>query len=913
MRLRIFLLAAVVILAAPTAFSQDAPKIEFEKYTLPNGLQVILHVDRKLPMVHVNSWYHVGSKNERMGRTGFARLFEHMMFEGSKDANGKYFTFIEQAGANLFEGGVNGTTNEDRTNYFETVPSANLEYVLWIESDRLATLTDVLTKAKLDNERDIVKNERRQGLENRPYGRAFMLIQQNVYPAGHPYSHDVIGSHEDLTAASVDDVNEFFKTYYTPNNLSLAITGDFDIGEAKRLIEKYYGPIPPGPALDRPKQWIPKLDAPKVVEVNDRVPQERSYLAWPSPALFDPDDGVLDLVQLILTDGLSSRLTRSLVYDRQLCTNVNSFQNSEEIAGFFGIIATARPGASLAQIEQIVGSEISRLAKDGPSAEELARAKTKWEFGFISGLERIGGFGGQADLLNQYNTFFGDPNKFAADLDRHRKVSAADVQHAVSRWLDTPNRVAVRFHPEVSRRPAAATLDRSKQPALGADRPFRAPEVKSARLDNGLQIFVVERKDLPKVNVMLATRAGSGSDPQGKEGLASLAVQVMRRGTRTRKAIDIDSTLGDLGTELTGGATPETASQGMEVLRRNLPAALGILADIVRSPSFPGDEVDREKKRRLDALAQANNDPNGIAQRVMPRLAYGANHPYGHPSQGFPATVATIAPEDFARFHSTYWKPGSSAIIFCGDITLPDATELARQSFGSWSGGAAPALSVPAPQPMGPGKVFLVNRAEAAQTVVAEILPGPTRTTSDYYALSLADTVWGGTAGARLGTNLREDKGYSYGVFSSTNADSKYGTWVASGGVQTNKTKESVVEFQKELKFIAGEKPVSEKEFRDARSIRVRGYAQQFESLDRVGGQVEELWVNSLPMTELQRETDELQKVTREAVNAAAEKYATPSRSTLLLVGDLAKIEAGIRELKIGEVVIVDTEGKAVK
>jgi zinc protease len=832
------------------------------------------------------------------------------MFEGSKNANGKYFAFIGKAGANLFEGGVNGTTNTDRTNYFATVPSANLEYVLWIESDRLATLTDVLTKEKLDNERDIVKNERRQGLENQPYGRAFMLIQQNVFPVGHPYSHDVIGSHEDLTAASVEDVIEFFKTYYTPNNLSLAITGDFEIGEAKRLIEKYYGPIPPGPALDRPKHWIPALQSPKVVEVNDRVPQERTYFAWPSPAGFDPGDGALDLVQLMLTDGLSSRLTQALVYDKQLCSNVNSFQASEEIAGFFVIIATARPGASLAQIEKIVGDEISRLAKEGPSAEELSRAKTKWEFQFVSGLERIGGFGGQADLLNQYNTFLGDPNNFTADLERHRNVSGEDIRHAVSRWLDTPNRVAVRFHPEASQLPALSKLDRSKAPELGADRPFQAPEVKSARLDNGMQVFVVERRDLPKVSVTMATRAGSGSDPQGKEGLASLAVQVMRRGTKTRKAIDIDSMLGNLGTALTAGATPEVSTQSLEVLRRNLPDALGILADIARDPSFPQDEVDREKKKRLDALAQANNNPNAISQRLTPALAYGLTHPYGHPSQGFPSTVAAIAPEDLARFHSAYWKPGSSALIFAGDITLADATGLARQSFGSWSGGAAPTLAVPPPQPVGPGKVFLVNRPDAAQTVVAEILPGPTRAASDYYALSLADVVWGGDAAARLGTNLREDKGYSYGVFSFTNPYSKYGTWEAGGGVQTNKTKEAVVEFQKELKFIAGAKPVSEKELTDARNTRVRGYAQQFESLDRVAGQVEELWAIGLPMTELQRETGELQKVTREAVNAAAEKYATPSRATLLLVGDLSKIEAGIRELKIGEVVILDVEGK---
>jgi len=364
----------------------DVPRIVFEKYTLPNGLQVILHVDHKLPMVHVNNWYHVGSKNERIGRSGFAHLFEHMMFEGSKDANTKYLAYIEKAGANLFQGGVNGTTNEDRTNYFESVPSGSLEYVLWLESDRLATLTDVLTKEKLDNERDIVKNERRQGLENEPYGRSFMLIQENLFPYGHPYAHTVIGSHEDLTAASVDDVKDFFKTYYTPNNLSLAVTGDFDVAEAKRLIAKYYGPIPPGPALDRPKHWVPVLSAEKVIEVKDHVPQERTYFAWPSPAFFDPGDAELDLTSLILTDGLSSRLNKSLVYDKQLCSDVVSFQNSEEMAGFFGVWATARPGASLAPIEQTVTEEIARLAKDGLTADELNRAKTKWEFQYITGL-----------------------------------------------------------------------------------------------------------------------------------------------------------------------------------------------------------------------------------------------------------------------------------------------------------------------------------------------------------------------------------------------------------------------------------------------------------------------------------------------------------------------------------------------
>jgi zinc protease len=889
----------------------DVPKIVFEKYTLPNGLQVILHVDHKLPMVHVNNWYHVGSKNERIGRSGFAHLFEHMMFEGSKDANAKYFSFIEKAGANLFEGGVNGTTSEDRTNYFESVPSGSLEYVLWLESDRLATLTDVLTKEKLDNERDIVKNERRQGLENQPYGRWYMLVQENLFPYAHPYAHTVIGSHEDLTAASVDDVKEFFKTYYTPNNLSLAITGDFDVAEAKRLVAKYYGPIPPGPALDRPKHWVPVLTAEKIIEAKDHVPQERTYFAWPSPAFFDPGDAELELTSLILTDGLSSRLNKSLVYDRQLCSDVVSFQNGQEMAGAFLVWATARPGAALPPIEQIVTDEIARLAKDGPTPEELNRAKTKWEFQYITGLERIGGFGGKADLLNTYNTFLGDPDKFAADVERHRAVTAEGLRQTAAQWLDTRNRVLVRFHPETSSA-ETAVIDRSKQPELGADRPFQAPQVKSAKLDNGMQVLVVERRDLPKVTVTLVTRAGSIDDSPGKEGLASFEIETIKRGTKTKKALEIDDALGDLGTSLEGYTSLEYSTLNFEVLKRNLAPALAVVSDVARNPSFPPDEVDREKKKHLDMLAQEENEPNSISARVGSMLAFGRSHPYGHPQAGFPSTVEKLTSEDLARFHDTYWKPGGSALVLVGDVSLAEATELAKTNFGSWSGGAPPAIAIPPPQPVGPGKVFMVNRPDAAQTVVAELLPGPARSAPDYYALTLADAVWGGAASARLGTNLREQHGYSYGVISFPRAYSKYGFWRASGGVQTNKTKESLVEFAKELKFIAGEKPVSEMELTDAKHERVRGYAQQFEAMSRVADQITSLWVVGLPPTELQREPDELQKATLDSVNAAAQKFAAPSGATLLLVGDLSKIESGVRELNLGEVVILDAEGRPV-
>lgn len=909
------LLAALIPFCAP-AFAQDSvasiPKLEFEKYTLSNGLQVILHVDRKLPMVHVNSWYHVGSKNERIGRTGFAHLFEHMMFEGAKDSNGKYFTYIEKAGANLFEGGVNGTTSEDRTNYFDTVPSSNLEYVLWLESDRLATLTDVLTKTKLDNERDIVKNERRQSLENQPYARWYYLLAENLFPYGHPYAHSVIGSTEDLTAASVDDVKDFFLRYYTPNNLSLAITGDFDPAQAKNLVEKYYASIPPGPPLERAKRSIPRLEAPKVLEVKDHVPQERVYFAWPSPAYFDSGDADLELLAFVLSDGLSARLNKSLVYDKQLCSDVTAFQNSNEIAGAFVIWATATPGASLPAIEQILTAELAKLAKSGPTPEELKRAQTKWEMGYLTGLERIGGFGGQADMLNQYNTFLGDPDKFAADVNRHRMATVESVRLAAAQWLDTPNRLVMRFHPEADKPDPKVIVDRTQTPAFGVDQPFHAPDVETAKLSNGVNVFVVERKDLPKVSVALGARAGSIADPKGKEGLSSLLLEVAKRGTATQSAMQIDNALGDLGTDLSVRSRPEYASISLEVLSRNLDPAVAELANVALHPSFPPEELDREKKKRLDAIAQEENDPNGVARRVASMLAFGRSSVYGHPGDGFRSSVTAITGADLNTFHDTYWKPGTSAVFFVGDISLQRATELADKYFGSWQGGEAPAVSIAAPQPEGNGKVIMINRPDSAQTMVMEILAGPSRSAADYYALSLADTAWGGSVTARLGMNLREKHGYSYGVFSFPTAYTKFGEWVAQGSVQTDKTKESVVEFRNELHAIAGEKQVSSDELARIRSYRARGYAQQFESMSRVSGQLMQLWAVGMPMTELQREPDELQKVTLDSVNAAAEKYANPGHATLLLVGDLSKIESGVRSLGLGPVEILDVEGRPV-
>ena len=900
--------AATTAVAAP-APKLTVPKVPFEKVVLPNGLQVILHVDKKLPLVHVNLWYHVGSKNEKPGHTGLAHLFEHLMLQGSKNASEDFFSMMQKAGARPGRDS-NGTTSQDRTNYFSTAPSGSLEFLLWVHSDLLATLLDGLTQQKLDNQREVVRNERRQGLDNVPYGRWYKLASENLFPMGHPYSWPVIGSHEDLAAASIDDVKAFFRTYYTPNNLSLVVTGDFDPAVAKKLIEKYFGAIAPGPALDRPHLWIPRLDGEKVVEVNDRVPQERVFLIWPAPAIGGNGEQELNLAAAILGDGLSARLQKSLVYDKKLASMVNVFNDPNEIAGGFYVDALARPGASLAEIERSIGVEIARLAKDGPSAGELERARTKTVTQITSSLEVIGAFGGVADVLNSYNTFYGDPAKLVDDVQRILKVTPQSLRAAVATWVATPNRVVLRFHPEGSSRPAVADVDRSKRPALGADTAFHAPTVATDKLDNGLEVYVVEQHDLPVVSVSIVARAGSVLDPPGKEGLAWLAADTMTRGSKTRNALAMADALGDLGASLktTVVLAHGGPSQSLEVQKANVPAAVALLADIVRSPAYAEADVDRERKLQVDRIEQLEKDAQPLAARLRMMVAFGPAHPYGRPTLGFRRTAGAA---DVAAFHASAWKPNAVALVLVGDITPAEARALAQKELGSWSGAAPAPPAIPPATPPAKGKVILVDRPDAAQTYALHVYGAPAQKGDDYYAWRLACDVMGGFAG-RLNMNLRQNKGYSYGVSAIPILLAGGMAWVGQGAVQTDKTRESVVEFEKELSGLAGGKAIGAKELDEARLGLIRNYAAGFGTNSDVALRVADLWSRRWPLAELEREPGELERASLADVQAAAKRYAVPADATLVLIGDRAKIEAGVRALNVGDVLVVDAEGSPV-
>ena len=482
--------------------------IDFDKYTLPNGLQVILHEDHSLPMAAVNIWYHVGSKDEDQGRTGFAHLFEHVMFEGSKNHNELFFNPLMKVG-----GSVNGSTSSDRTNYWENVPSDYLELALWLESDRMGFLLEALDQKRLDLQRDVVKNERRQSYENRPYGTAYLLLQPALFPAPHPYSWPVIGSQEDLDAASLDDVKSFFRRFYSPSNATISIAGDIDPDATRGLVERYFGDIPPTPAVNRIGRMASTLSSETRLDFHDKVQLPRLYLVWPSTPAFDEDEAPLDVLGTVLADGKSSRLYRTLVYEKQIARSVSVYNHAMEVAGEFNVQVTASPGHGLDEIQDVVEEELDRIRSEPLSDRELERAKNRVESQHVRQLEQMGGFGGRADQLNYYNTFGGDPGMINTDLERFTGVQADDVRRAARRWLGSA-RVRMTVLPEQDKSATVSAVDRAVMPGGGEQKGFTPPRPERARLSNGTEVVFrrAERAAGGRVRPDAAGRIGGRPD-----------------------------------------------------------------------------------------------------------------------------------------------------------------------------------------------------------------------------------------------------------------------------------------------------------------------------------------------------------------------------------------------------------------
>ncbi|MCI0441977.1 insulinase family protein [bacterium] len=891
-----FLVLAGILLTATQGPAASLPEVKFEKYRLENGLEVILHEDHTLPIVSVNVWYHVGSKNEKPGRTGFAHLFEHMMFQGSKNRN-KEYTFDEVGGTR------NGSTSEDRTNYWENIPPSYLEKALWMEADRMGFLLPAMDQKKLDNQRDVVKNERRQRLENEPYNKVFDLLPGLIYPAGHPYSWTVIGSMADLSAASMEDVSEFFRMYYAPNNASLCIAGDFNSAEAKQWIEKYFSPLPPGPPIDRISSWIPKLDGVRRVEVEDNVSLPRIYFVWHSPARYAPGDAEFDLLGNILTTGKTSRLYKSLVYEKQLAQDVSATQDSTELGSTFNVTVTVREGVTSEQVEKEVDAELQKIIKAGITATELNAAKNNYETVFVRSLEQIGGFGGRADRLNNYNVFLGDPGKFQWDLDRYTNATAADIQRYANKYLDMNSRLILHVVPQGRLNAKKDSLDRTAEPKPAAESTYDPPKIQRAKLSNGMEVLLVENHKLPLVQLNLVLKSGWSNDPSEKPGTASLTAELLDEGTTTRNALQISDAVRDLGAELSTGSSFDGSRVNLNILKRNLDQGMSLMSDVVLNPTFPKEELERQRGIYLGRIVQETKQPLVTALKTFMRNLYGPDHPYGQPytGSGTEESIKAMQRDDLLNYYRSNYFPNNSAIVIAGDLTLQETTAKLEKAFSAWKQGKFESKTIAEPPSIGSTKVLIVDKPEAPQSMVVLGYPFIRRDDPDYETLTLVNNVLGGKFTSRINMNLREDKGFSYGANSSFLALRSIGPFYASAPVQTQSTKESIVELLKEIRGIRGERPLTEQEIADSKNNIIKRYPQQFQTLAGIASQLGNIYLYGLPDDEWSRYLTRINGVTSESASAAANKHLKDDGILIVVVGDRKKIESEVKGLNLGE------------
>ena len=916
-----FLVSLSLLTGLYAQTSDRLPPIPVKEYKLKNGLTVVLHPDRSTPIVGVNLFYHVGSKNEAPGRTGFAHLFEHMMFQGS----GNYvdgWRAVDDLGGN-----VNGTTDQDRTYYFEVVPSNTLERVLYMEADRMGNLLAAMDQAKLDNQRDVVKNERRFRVDNVPYGNMFERIGEIMYPESHPYHHSVIGSMADLSAASLDDVKGFFKQYYVPNNAFLVIAGDFDEKQTRAWVEKYFGPIAKGADITRPNTPEPKLDG-EVRKSYDEpgIPFSRIAMVWHGVPQYSPDEAPLDMLASILSTGRGSRLQSDLLYGKESVSQIFASDGTSEIGGLFQISATARPGKSLDEIEKDINAHIERIKNEPPTAEEMTRALNVREANAIFGLQTVFGKGA---AIAGYSGYLNKPDYFQADIDRYRKVTPADVQRVAKQYL-TGNRLVMSYIPAKTQPTSNASADVNKPtstapkkkdtaliakqdamlPPIGPDPKVTLPAIEKTKLSNGLDLWVVKHNELPIVSMNLVINAGGLLDSADKAGVASMTSNMLNQGTKTRSAVDIANALQSIGAGVSPNASWDASTVSMQSLTKNLDQALDIYADVVTNPSFPDKELESIRRRALIAFQQRRSVPTAVAGVVYDKVLYG-DQAYGRQLTGDEKTVKAMKRDDLLNFYNTYYRPNNATLIVVGDVDTASIKGKLEKAFANWKPADVPAMQSISMTMAAKPAIYLVDKPGAAQSSMSIGQVGITRDNPDYYAVQVMNSILGGGSTARLFMNLREDKGYTYGAYSRFTPRRGAGPFSASGEIQTVSTKEAVQEFLKELNGIRGGIPITPAELEVNKQALIRRFPSQFETPGQISGQLSNLVVYGLPDSTFNDFITKVDAVTADDVKRIANKYLDPSKMAIVIVGDRKVIEPGLKELGL-PINLLDTEGNAI-
>jgi len=898
-----FLLTSTTFLAAARAQS-----VPYEKYQLPNGMTVILHEDHALPTVTINTWYRVGAQDEPPGRSGFAHLFEHLMFMGTKNVPGNDFDVLMETGG----GANNASTDLHRTNYYSWGPSKLLPTLLWLDADRLENMGLNMTQEKLDKQRDVVRNELRQTVENAPYGKAGEMVWKLLYPPAHPYYNGVIGTHEDLEAANVVNVKDFFANFYLPNNASLVVAGDFKSAEVKPLIASLFGTLARGQGVSR--KYFPlketkavQLDGVKRYTAIDKVQLPKVQFNYHSPKAYGPGDAEMSLVANVLASGKSSRLYKRLVIDDKLAADVAADQQSYPLGSVFNVDVIAKPDADLAKVEQIVDEEIARLVASGPTEEELNRNKAQIELGILSSLQNIRN---KADKLNEYEYALGEPNSFKFDLDRYRNATTAAVQQWAGQIL-TPNaRAIIHVLPE---EPIRETSPRDARPTDGQASAFTVPAPTRFTLSSGTPVMVWTRKDLPLVSLSLITKAQTWLDGNGKGGLAALTAAMMGEGAGDRDALAFENALQLMGARFQASAGAESAGASLATLRRTFDQSIALFADAIRRPQFTDKDWTRVKTLHLDELSQETDDPAAVAARVGNRALFGDALPRGSMAGGTIKSVQNLTLAEIKAAHAAMFDPKACTILIAGDITPDEAKAALEKVFRDWKpAGAKFGAPLPtksdAPPPSGAMRLAIVDRPGAVQTVIRFVAPGVPFNNANRVKLDLLNTLLGGSFTSRLNQNLREDHGYTYGARSGFDMGITTGAFTAGAAVRADATGAALKEFFKEFDRLANG-DVSDSDTAKVRETDRNDTISSFAGLSGLTSAAGIFILNGMPIDTTAKDLAAMEAAQAADLNALAKQAFKINQGVLVLVGDKKLILDQIKDLNLPAPTEYDPEG----
>ncbi len=847
--------------ADPAPLSQliDAVDIPYQQFTLPNGLRVVVHSDHKAPIVHVGVWYDVGSVDEPLGRSGFAHLFEHLMFYGSEHHPDEHFKPLEAMGATDF----NGTTSFDRTNYFQTVPTPALDLALFLESDRMGWLLPAVSQQRLDAQRKVVLNEKRQG-DNNPGGLTQYAMLPALFPPDHPMSVSPIGRPADLEAATLADVHGWFRTHYGPNNAVLVLAGDIDFDTAREKVTHWFGQIPAGPTPARFAGWVPQRTTTTRATMHDTVATPRLTRYWAVPGR---DGGAqnadLDMALAILASGPTSRLARALVRDERLAVSVGGGVSPESMGGIASIGVDVAPGVDPTRVEARIDQLLAEFLDHGPTADEVDRVAMRAVSGTIRGLEKVGGFGGKGVVLAEGLLYHDDPGSYRTELADYASATPGTVRAAARQWLrqgdhrltmlpgerdpksvdqpEAPRHLAALEQPAVPSAPVGVAADRSHLPDAGPATRFTLPAIEHARLSNGMQVVFARQTAVPVVRLMLSFPGGVAADDRSLPGLQGVMLGLIDEGSNGRlgplDGPSIAAAEERLGASIGASRTLDRTRLSLNALTPNLADSLALFADVARTPTFPQAELDRVRVQALTTLKQEETSPAGLAYRALPELVYGPDHPYGFSftGTGTEKGLNAITRDDLVAYHRQTLNPADATLFVVGNTSLDDLLPLLESNFGDWQSAvpATPETAANTPPKAAPesrGRILFIDRPGAEQSVILAAAPLPLSGSDDTLAITLANDVFGGLTSARLNQDLREKRNWSYGAYSSVSPTRQQMPFILSAPVETDETGPSIAAIRSLLADFHAKSPPTNSEIANARANMIRSLPGDFET-----------------------------------------------------------------------------------